>query len=235
MDSESENRSKEFDTQGIRPWGPRLSEYRAFFALDDLHSRTPILDVGAGSSSFNAEATALGARVVSVDPIYDLEEAQFRAQFANTAAAMRDGLQRAAYRFTWNFYGSDRELYKMRFEALELFLADLARGKSEGRYVTAALPELPFASDSFRLAVSSHFLFLYCDKLDLHFHLRGLDELLRVAEEVRIFPLLNMDGRPSEHLFDVMNYLWCRGFHRELVRVPFEFQKGATHMLQVRR
>jgi hypothetical protein len=228
-------RSKEFDTQGVRPWGRRLSEYRAFFALDDLHAMTPILDVGAGPSSFNAEATALGARIVSADPLYDLDDAQFRTQFANTAAQMRAGLQRAAYRFTWNFYGSDRELYKMRFEALELFLADLPRGKSEGRYVTAALPELPFSSDSFRLAVSSHFLFLYSDELDLHFHLRGMDELLRVAEEVRIFPLLNMDGRPSQHLFDAMNYLWCRGFQRELVPVPFEFQKGATHMLQVRR
>src|SRR5262245_29253731 len=193
MPTETKTAPKEFDTQGIRPRGRRLSEYRAFFALDDLHFMAPILDIGAGPSSFNAEAATLGTRVVSVDPIYDLDEPEFRTQFAETAAAMRAGLERAAYRFTWDFYGSERELYKMRFEALDLFLADLPRGKAEGRYVTAALPDLPFARDTFRLALSSHFLFLYSDELDLQFHLTGMEELLRVAQEVRVFPLLNMD------------------------------------------
>jgi hypothetical protein len=226
---------KEFDLSGIRPWGRRLSEYCAFFGLDDLVSNAPILDAAGGPSPFNAEATALGTPVVSVDPIYELDETQIRQTFMEDRARMRAGLHNAAYRFTWSFYGSEEKLYRMRDEALELFLADFRKGKEDGRYVTASLPDLPFPKDSFKLALSSHFLFLYSDELDSSFHVTALEELLRVSQEVRAFPLLNMDGLPSCHLGQTIESLSAAGFNPELLSVPFEFQLGATQMLRVRR
>jgi len=101
--------------------------------------------------------------------------------------------------------------------------------------VPASLPELPFGNASFRLALVSHFLFLYGDDLNFAFHLASVRELLRVADEVRIFPLLNLDGLSSSHLPGVMSEMRRGGAEVELVRVPFEFQKGATRMLRLRR
>ena len=43
-------------------------------------------------------------------------------------------------------------------------------------------------------------MFLYSEWLDEGFHIASVRELLRVAKEVRIFPVTEMDGRPSRHL-----------------------------------
>lgn len=227
--------AKEFDLGGVVPWGRRLREYEAFFALTDLPSLAPILDAGGGPSSFAAEAVAAGATVVAADPLFGFPEEAIRRRFDETAAAMRAGMRRAAYRFRWDYYGSEEAVHRLRREALELFLADYERGRNAGRYVAHSLPALPFRDGMFRLALSSHLLFLYGDDLDFAFHLASMRELLRVAEEVRVFPLVNLDGRPSSHLPCVMRALSDEGFRAELVRVPFEFQRGATKMLRVVR
>ncbi|MEX0839379.1 MAG: hypothetical protein WD034_07590 [Parvibaculum sp.] len=227
--------SPEFVLDGVVPWGRRLGEYRAFFALDDLADIGPVLDAGGGPSSFAAEAARLGLQVVAADPIYDFSGEVIAARFEATAVAMREGMRRAAYRFNWRYYGSEEAIHKLRREALSLFLADFEAGKKEGRYITAALPRLPFIDGTFKLALSSHFLFLYGDALDFDFHVAAMWELLRVAEEVRVFPLFNLDGRPSSHLPGVMRVLAAQGAHCALQEVPFEFQKGARRMLSVRR
>src|SRR3546814_3755010 len=136
---------------------------------------------------------------------------------------MRAGMRLASYRFRWNFYGSEERVHQRRRDALELFLADYGRYGAR-RYVPASLPELPFADNEFALALSSHFLFLYGDELDGALHMAAVRELLRVAREVRIFPLINLDGRPSSHLPVVIRDLERGGFEPELVSVPFEFQ-----------
>jgi SAM-dependent methyltransferase len=226
---------REFELGGIVPWGRRLWEYRAFFGLGDPKDIGPILDVGGGPASFAAEATREGAVVVAADPIYALPASDIACRFDETAEAMRIGMTRAAYRFNWKQYGSEASVHRLRREALELFLNDFEAGRVAGRYVPASLPSLPFEAKSFRLALVSHLLFLYGDDLDFAFHLAALHELLRVADEVRVFPLFNLDGLPSSHLPGVMNEMKRDGVEAELVRVPFEFQKGATRMLRLSR
>lgn len=235
MNSSATESPREFDLGGVVPWGRRLREYRAFFGLGDLASLAAILDVGGGPASFAAEAAKEGANVVAADPIYALRPEEIACRFEETAEAMRTGMRRAAYRFNWKQYGSEAAVHRLRREALELFLADYEEGKARGRYVPASLPSLPFADGSFRLALVSHLLFLYGDELDFGFHLASIRELLRIAEEVRIFPLINLDGLPSSHLPGVMSDLRRDGAVAELVRVPFEFQRGATRMLRLRR
>src|SRR4029453_5858806 len=80
------------------------------------------------------------------------------------------------------------------------FVADLVGTHRIGHYLAGALPDLPFRNRTFDLALCSHFLFLYSAAFDLAFHLAAMAELLRVADEVRVFPLLAMDGMPSPHL-----------------------------------
>lgn len=225
---------KEFNLDGVVPWGRRFDEYEAFFALGDVAADTAILDAGGGPASFAVEAAARGFDVTAVDPIYGFDGEAIRRRFEETARSMREGMRLAAYRFKWNFYGSEEAVHRRRREALDLFVADFERRRGS-RYVEAALPDLPFANGAYDLALSSHFLFLYGDELDCNFHVAAVRELARVAREVRIFPLINLDGRPSSHLPVVMAELEASGFLPELVTVPFEFQIGATQMLRVRR
>lgn len=227
-------RQKEFDLDGIVPWGRRFDEYEAFFGLADIPPGTSILDVGGGPASFAAEASARGLNVIAADPLYAAGADAIRRRFEETCADMMAGLRMARYRFRWARYGSPENIEKIRRAALDLFLADFEL-QGHRRYVTASLPRLPFANDAFALGLCSHLLFLYGDELDSAFHVAALRELARVAREVRVFPLVNVDGRPSSHLPVVMAELEEYGLFPELVPVPFEFQVGGTQMLRVRR
>jgi len=118
--------------------------------------------------------------------------------------------------------------------AMETFLADFEIGKQEGRYIAGELPSLPFESGQFDIALSSHFLFLYSAHFSAEFHLQALQEMLRVAHEVRVFPLLALDSVPSPHLDFVSKYLEKHGFGVEVKRVLYEFQRGGNEMLVIK-
>ncbi len=119
---------------------------------------------------------------------------------------------------------------------METFLADFPAGLREGRYIAAALPELPFGSSSFDLALCSHLLFTYSRLLSEDEHVAAIAEMCRVAGEGRIFPVLDMfDGGRSPHLEVAIGRLRLAGFTAELVRVPYEFQRGGNEMLRVLR
>jgi SAM-dependent methyltransferase len=146
---------------------------------------------------------------------------------------MRRGLEAARDRFVWDFYRSPEQVLTLRRTALERFFRDRDTAPAD-RYVHGALPALPFPDDAFDLVLCSHLLFLYSDRLDRSFHLAALREMLRVAPEVRLFPLLDLEGIPSAHLAPVLTALAGEA-EAERVPVGFEFQKGASEMLRVRR
>jgi len=110
------------------------------------------------------------------------------------------------------------------------FLSDFEQGLEEGRYSAAELPKLPFEDTSFDLALCSHFLFLYSEHLDLDFHIKAISEMLRVASEVRIFPVVDLNANRSIHLDAVMKMFP----NSELVKVNYEFQKGGNQMLRIK-
>lgn len=89
------------------------------------------------------------------------------------------------------------------------------------------MPDAP----KFDIALSSHFLFLYSAHLSAEFHLQALQEMLRVAREVRVFPLLALEGTLSPHLDIVSNQLASHAFNVEFQPVPYEFQRGGKEML----
>jgi hypothetical protein len=117
---------------------------------------------------------------------------------------------------------------------LDTFLSDYESGKNDGRYIAGGLPSLPIESGKFDIALSSHFLFLYSAQLSAEFHLQALREMLRVAREVRVFPLLALDGAPSPHMGFVTKSLESHGFRVEVRRVTYEFQRGGNEMLLIK-
>ncbi|HOO84229.1 MAG TPA: class I SAM-dependent methyltransferase, partial [Prolixibacteraceae bacterium] len=136
-----------------------------------------------------------------------------------------------ADKFNWDMFGSVEALGKIRMKSMLQFLADYEQGLEEGRYIAAELPKLPFDDNTFDLALCSHFLFLYSEHLDLDFHIEAISEMLRVANEVRIFPVLDLNANRSVHLDAVME----KFPNSELVKVNYEFQKGGNQMLIIQK
>lgn len=219
----------------IVPWGRSCAEYRAMFALSDADLRGRVLGCGDGPASFNAEATALGAQIVSVDPIYMCAAVEIEAWIVSTFSTMMSQLRAEADRYVWEKFPDPEALGAARLKAMQRFLADYETGRQTGRYIPAALPNLPFADATFDLALCSHFLLLYTDRLSLADHISSARELLRVATEVRIFPLLTLSGERSPHLSALGEALIRerRAFEERIV--DYEFQRGGNVMLRLRQ
>ena len=215
------------------PWGRSLDEYAKMFALsqEDLGGR--ILDCASGPASFNAEATGAGHQVVSCDPLYRFSADAIRRRVEETADTLLTNVREHSERFVWHHIESPERLREIRLSAMDRFLEDLPAGLERGRYRTDALPHLRFADGAFDLALCSHLLFLYSDALSLEFHLAAVEEMARVAGEVRVFPLLGTYGAPSPHLRPVVGALRDRGYAVETRRVPYEFLRGANEVLSV--
>lgn len=219
----------------VVPWGRALAEYEGMFALSRRDLSKSILGCADGPASFNAEMTARGHRVVSCDPIYVYSSREIRQRIDATFATMMSQMPVKHSNFVWDTIPSIQALGKLRMTAMETFLRDFACGRQRGRYVVTALPHLAFADGAFDLALCSHFLFLYAQHLAEAFHVAALRELCRVATEVRVFPLLDLDGQVSPHLDPVLTELRREGFSAMVRRVPYEFLKGANEMLVIER
>src|SRR5659263_343803 len=122
---------------------------------------------------------------------------------------------------------------RIRMSAMAKFLEDFPAGMIQKRYIPDALPSLPFGDKEFDLALCSHLLFLYTDNLSLEFHLRSLEELCRVSNEVRIFPLLDINANRSLYVDHVIDFLKTGKRNVTEVKVPYEFQKGGNTMLKI--
>ena len=118
--------------------------------------------------------------------------------------------------------------------AMEIFLSDYKIFSSSDRYINASLPLLPFDTAEFVLALCSQYLFLYSSHIDEAEHIASMMELCRVAKEVRVYPLLSLDGKTSKYLNPVMSALSDKRIEVSLQPVAYQFQKGANEMLVAR-
>ncbi|MFL1456370.1 SAM-dependent methyltransferase [Marinobacter sp. GN3S48] len=196
---------------------------------DDLKKR--ILGCGDGPASFNVEATKRGSQITSCDPVYQFETKEIRRRIDEVYPDIMAKMKQGAESYIWDSLGSVEELGKVRMKAMSNFLSDFDTGRRQGRYVPASLPSLPFPDSGFDLALCSHYLFLYSDHVDEVAHLASMRELCRVASEVRVFPVVSLDGAASKHLDSLMKALSADGTDVSLQAVSYRFQKGATEML----
>ncbi|WP_406656197.1 SAM-dependent methyltransferase [Methanolobus sp. ZRKC2] len=221
--------------KNIVPWGRSFQEYIDMFNLSDEDLDRSILGCGDGPASFNCEMTQEGKTVVSVDPVYNFDRDIIEKRIDETYTEVLEQTRANQDKFVWESIPSVEELGKIRMESMKLFLDDFEAGKLHGRYIAGELPELPFIDDSFDLVLVSHLLFLYSEQLSLDFHLQAMDELLRVAREVRVFPLLDLNSRRSLYVDEVVDYLSEKGYSVREEKVDYEFQKGGNRMLRITR
>jgi hypothetical protein len=223
-----------FTLDKVVPWGRSYEEYVQMFALTEADLARRILGCADGPASFNAELSQRGGHIVSVDPIYMFDVDQIKSRIDETYEAVLAQTRQNQNEFVWGSISSVEELGRIRMSAMEFFLADFTAGKQGGRYIEGELPSLPFKAGEFDLALSSHFLFLYSAHLSAEFHLQSLREMLRVAREVRVFPLLMLGGAPSPHIAFITEQLSKDGFILEIKRVPYEFQRDGNEMLVIK-
>ena len=119
---------------------------------------------------------------------------------------------------------------------LRTFLTDYELGKLQKRYMIGELPHLfEIHNRAFDLALCSHFLFLYSEQFDLDFHIMAILEILRVATETRIFPLMTLNGERSAYVESVAQNLQEKGYEVGFKKVQYELQRGGNEMLWARR
>ncbi len=216
-------------------WGRTLEEYKLMFNLSAADLSSKILGCGDGPASFNVEMTELGHSVVSIDPVYQFSAQQIEQRVRATYEPVISQVKQNSHRYVWKNFQTADELGAVRLKAMERFLLDYQPGKVAGRYLDQSLPSLEFSDNQFELCVCSHLLFLYSEQLSLDFHIASIRELLRVATEVRIFPLLKLDCEPSPYLEIVMADLSNQGWSVQVQSVDYEFQKGGNQMLKIGR
>lgn len=217
----------------VVPWGRNFNEYRKMFCLSKRDLSLKILGCGDGPSSFNGECTQKGGSVISIDPVYAFTREELQRRIEETRGEVLRQTEKNKDKFLWTKIKSVENLSRIRMKAMTLFLKDYEKGKTEKRYLTASLPELPFQENEFDLALSSHFLFLYSANLSCTFHIRALKEMLRVAKEVRIFPLVDVNSDKSPYLPQVFEEF--RSSHPRIQKVDYEFQTGGNEMLVLKK
>ena len=217
--------------KSVIPWGRSLFEYRLMFSLSETMLKKRIIGFGDGPSSFNAELTAQGGSVISLDPIYSLSTSEIRKNIEQAIPEIISKTTADQSKFNWNMHGSVEKLIESRKRSMELFLDDFQTDSAPLRYLPEALPHTNQGEKSFDLALCSHLLFLYSELLSYEFHEKSIHEMIRTSSEVRIFPLIDLEGSTSAHLKQICRYLDTQGWNWSIEKVDYEFQKGADHQL----
>jgi hypothetical protein len=216
----------------IMPWGRNFDEYIRMFDLTPHELSLRILGCGDGPASFNVECNQQGGQVTSVDPLYHFSLDTIEKRIAETYEEVMRQTRANQDKYVWEAIPSPDDLGRIRMEAMRRFLASYKEGRAQGRYIPGELPHLPFANQSFDLALSAHLLFLYTDNLTYEFHECAIREMLRVAGEVRIFPLLDVNAQESRFLKGVLETF--QRYNPAIRTVDYEFQRDGNKMLTLR-
>ena len=223
-----------FKINDVVPWGRSLKEYQHMFNLTEKDVSRRILSCADGPASFNAEGSKLNYNITSLDPIYDFDKQLISERFELARKEVISQVRLNMDEFSWSTIKDVKQLEEMRCHAFRLFYDDLEQGLEQGRYKAGQFPDLDFEDDQFDLVLISHFLLLYSEQLDLEFHIQSIEECLRVAKEVRIFPIFELGSVKSRHLGAIVRHF--EEYNRvQMLTVKYEFQKGANQMLKIGR
>lgn len=209
-----------------------FAEYRKMFSLTEDDLRGTILDCPGGGASFTAEVGAHGGRAIACDPQYVLPAAELAERARADLARGYRYHQSNPDEYVWTFFRDPEHYLAVRTASIELFTTHFTA--SPESYVAASLPALPFPAGRFELALCSHLLFSYADRLGHDFHVASIVELTRVAREVRIHPLVPMGLDSNPELPGLIAELGQLNVRAVVEPVDYEFQRGGHSMLTCR-
>lgn len=196
-----------FIMKNVVPWGRRFDDYQKMFSLSDTELEGHIASFADGVASFNAECGMKGGHVTSFDPLYRFPSSRLGQVLEESKRRLVEKTLRERHTGDRSIVERDiDELERRHTAAVEIFMDDFEKGKKQGRYIDYELPyRIPFPDNSFDLGLSSHFL-LSCTGQGINFHCQALEEILRTCHEVRIFPLIDIHGRETALVRQVIDH-----------------------------
>lgn len=223
-----------FKLKNVVPWGRNIEEYKSMFRLSSSDLKKKIAGFGDGPASFNCEACRLGCNVTSFDPLYGFSKKQISQRIEETKKIVIKQMSENLDNYNWRNIKNIDELEKIRLSAMNKFLDDYEKGKSEGRYVCAELPErINIADEYFDIGLSSHFLLMY-KELGYDFHTGSINEMLRLCREIRIAPIVDLDGNYSELTEKVIEH-YSKDYNVNIEKTDYDFLKNGNKMLVINR
>jgi len=221
-----------FELKNTVPWGRTLNEYQKMFCLSPDDFCKSIISFGDGPASFNYEMMLLKKSVTSIDPIYAYSKQELLGQIELSKGKIMHQIRANSNNYIWNEIRNPDHLEQIRMKAMNVFLEDYDCGKLEGRYINHQLPKRThFEDKSFDLGVSSHFLLLY-DQLGVDFHIESISEMLRICKEIRIFPIVNLNGDDSLVVNQIID-VFSKDFKIDIIKSTYEFQQGGSEYLKI--
>jgi len=221
-----------FLLDSVVPWGRNFQEYKTMFKLSANDLTKSIASFGDGPACFNYEASKQGIRVTSYDPIYQFSTDQLSSRIEQTRKVVMQQVKENAENYNWTNIPDPSTLEKLRMSAMQLFLEDFENGKKQGRYINHELPARINIPDHFySLGLSSHFLLLY-PQLGYDFHVQAISEMLRCCEEIRIFPVCDLDAAETDLAKRIIEY-FEQSYTVNLLDTSYDFQKGDNKLLVI--
>ena len=214
--------------------GRTYSEYVTFFDLDEKQLMgKKVLDCPSGAGSFVAKAKEKRIKAKGVDILYRFDIEKIKEQGEKSIEKIYEDISWMDG-FNFDFYKSIKNHRIYREEALKMFCKDF----NMEDYVYGELPKLNFKDNEFDLLLSSHLLFVYDDIFSYEFHKNSILEMLRVAKEIRIFPLVDFQNKRVYEQENFSSYVYrlieeLKDYKCEIQKVDFEFQPKAGYMLKI--
>ncbi|PJD92730.1 MAG: hypothetical protein CK424_03885 [Legionella sp.] len=214
-------------------WGHHLDEYRDMFDLSHTSFTMRFLEFQSGASAFQAELRQKAAHLVSYDTWFELDKLALQQTIERSFTTRLAQIKTRQNAFDFQRYGSLDKLVAYRRQGLAKFLHDYDLGHAEGRYVGTQQAALPFSDFFFDYALSSHHFFSAVAPQTVAYHVDKIQELARVAKDVRIFPLVDADGVPSSLLGPVILALQQKNYGIEVRDVLYHLQPKGNAMLRI--
>lgn len=130
-----------------------------------------------------------------------------------------------------------KAMFDLTDENLHSRILEYGGGTSAEKVMLDEKASLPFDDFSFDFALSSHDLFTDIDSQSLQVqveqHIHIIRELARVANEVRIFPVIDKSGQASPLLGPVLLGLQRANYGVEIREVPYSLYPKGNVMLRV--
>ena len=217
----------------VVPWGRTKQEYIEMFSLSEFDLYKKIASFGDGPASFNCESTNNGRDVTSFDIIYKFTKEQIESQIYKTKDIVIQQTKLNIENYIWTSIKDLDDLESRRMNAMRLFLDDFDNGKRDGRYIYHELPnKTDFSENTFDIGLSSHFLLMYTS-LGYDFHIQSIDEMLRICKEIRIAPIVDLDGNPSELTTKIIKH-YGKTHDVQIVETSYMFLKNGNQMLCIK-
>lgn len=213
-------------------WGHDLDEYQSMFDWEiKKTSQLKILEFGCGASAVNAQLTARGIYAVSIDQLYCADENILHSRVMDAFNERVKELLHHPLQLNTEEYGGLEAFIQKRREGCEIFFQNYAAALSQNRY----LQKLPdsFSEGMFDCVFSSHYFFSGQDLGAVDEHVQQLLALTRVAQEIRIFPLIDYQGEPSPLLGPVMLNLQQAQCGLEVRKVKHTLYPQGNAMLRI--